>query len=133
MTTLTSLHDRYRTDAVATMSPARLVVALYDRLVLDLNRAIAAVGANDVTAAHATLVHAQDVVSELHDALDVTAWAPAQALADLYRFVHSELVAANLTKDVARMQNALRVVEPLRDTWREAATLATSAPPAPVA
>ena len=121
MTTSAALRDRYRTDAVETMSPARLVVALYDRLVLDLERALAAIAQADFGAIHASLVHAQEIVTELHDALDVAVWPAGAQLVELYRYVHGELVAANVGKDAARVSGCRDIVTPLRDAWREAA------------
>jgi flagellar protein FliS len=121
MTSNAALRNLYMTESVQTMSPARAVVALYDRLVLDLERAMNAIATKDGPRAHDALVHAQEIVAELHDSLDLSQWAPGAALAELYRFVHSELVAANLAKDPSRVDTCVRIVTPLRDTWREAA------------
>lgn len=121
MTTSAVLRDRYRSDAVETMSPGRLIVALYDRLLLDLARAVNAIEGGDPTAAHGALLHAQDIVSELHDSLDVGKWAAGAQLAALYEFVLRELVAANIAKDAARVESCAEVVLPLRDAWSEAA------------
>ena len=121
MPTSTMLRSRYVTDSVETMSPARLVVALYDRLVLDLERGEDAIARRDPAAAHAALVHAQDIVTELFATLDPSKWAPAAQLASLYQFLLEELVAANVEKDAARVASCRSLIEPLRDAWREAA------------
>src|SRR4051812_48958720 len=122
----TMLRSKYVNDAVETMSPGRQIVALYDRLVLDLDRAIDAIAKRDLPAAHDGLVHAQAILAELHDSLDVGQWAGGQALRDLYGFVRTELVAANVDKDAARVQACREVVTPLRDAWREAAGIVSS-------
>jgi flagellar protein FliS len=124
MTTSALLRDRYRSDAVETMSPGRLIVALYDRLVLDLTRAVTAIDENDLTGAHGALLHAQDIVSELHDSLDVSKWAAGAQLAAVYEFVLRELVACNVAKDSARVASCAGIIRPLRDAWREAAGIA---------
>jgi flagellar protein FliS len=115
--------NRYKTEAVATMSPARMIIALYDRLVLDFDRALEALQGRDLSAAHVALVHAQDIVNELNDALDVDAWPAAASVAEIYRYLLAELIAANLAKDPRRIADCRRIVEPLRDAWREAAAL----------
>lgn len=130
MTLTTTMRDRYRTSAVETMSPGRLLVALYDRLVLDLHRASAAILAHDHAGSHEALVHAQAIVAELHDCLDTGAWAPAKGLADLYRYLDSRLVRANLAKDAGIVDECLRIVEPLRAAWAEAAGSAPGGPAA---
>jgi flagellar protein FliS len=123
MTSITVLRDRYQTDAVATMSPARLVVALYDRLLLDLDRALAALAGSDARGAHEALVHAQDVVGELHDSLDLSVWPAGAPLAAVYRFLLEQLVAANVEKQPLRVAECRDVVRPLRDAWHEASGL----------
>lgn len=113
--------SRYAADAVSTASPARLLIMLYDRLVRDLVTAEEAAGNGDLATMSSELVHAQDIVLELRTSLDTTAWDGAQALADLYTFLHGELVAANVKKDAARIASCRSIVEPLRDAWRTAA------------
>jgi flagellar protein FliS len=133
MSSNAALRDKYRSDSVQTMSPGRLIVALYDRLLLDLDRAIAAIGLDNLVASHAALIHAQEIIGELHDSLDVGVWSPGRQLADIYVYVASELVAANVTKDVSRIQACRSIIEPLRDAWYEAAGLVPDGPGAIVA
>jgi flagellar protein FliS len=115
--------DRYKQEAVTTMSPGRMVIALYDRLILDLDRAVAGIEADDLAAAHTALVHAQDILTELHDSLALDAWPAAAQLADLYRYLLGELVAANVSKDAVKIASCRTVVVPLRDAWAEAAAV----------
>jgi flagellar protein FliS len=121
MPTSTMLRSRYVTDSVETMSPARLLVALYDRLVLDLDRAETAIESGDVAAAHLALVHAQEIVVELLNTLDIDAWAAGAQLASVYQFLIEQLINANVHKDAATVADCKAVVEPLRDAWRLAA------------
>ena len=121
MPTSTMLRSRYVTDSVETMSPARLLVALYDRLVLDLDRAEVAIGANDIGGAHASLVHAQEIVCELLNTLDLDAWPAGEGLASVYQFVVEQLIKANVDKDAQLVADCRRIIEPLRDAWRQAA------------
>lgn len=112
---------RYAADSLATASPARLLVMLYDRLVRDLVTAEEAVRGRDLAAASEQLLHAQAIVLELRTNLDLDVWDGARGLADLYTYLHGELVTANVTKDADRTARCRRLVEPLRDAWREAA------------
>jgi flagellar protein FliS len=123
MTNTATVFDRYRSASVETMSPARMIIALYDRLLLDLDRAVAGVQADNLIATHASLIHAQDIIGELHDSLDVTVWSPGEQLADVYRFLIRELIDANLTKNVDKMLDCRSIVQPLRDAWADAAAL----------
>ncbi|NAZ86321.1 flagellar export chaperone FliS [Kineococcus indalonis] len=118
----TAQANRYRDDALATASPAALLVMLYDRLVLDLQRAEQAQRTGDRQTAHTNLVHAQDIVAELQSSLKVDAWEGAAGLSGLYTWLRSELVATNLSGDAERTAACrVDIVEPLAEAWREAA------------
>jgi flagellar protein FliS len=116
-----SLRARYLGDAVATASPQQVLVMLYDRLALDLERAQVAVSAGDRTAANEQLQHAQAIVLELLSSLRVDAWEGGPRLAALYNWLVGELVQANVKMDTNRISACRQVVEPLRDAWRQAA------------
>lgn len=113
--------ERYLADNVATASPAKLLVMLYDRLALDLSRAEQALAAGDRTEASSQLQHAQDIVIELLSSLDISTWEGAPGLAQLYSFLITQLVNANVKADASLVGSCRALVEPLRDAWREAA------------
>ncbi|HEV7195443.1 MAG TPA: flagellar export chaperone FliS [Pedococcus sp.] len=116
-----SLRARYMGDSVATASPHQLLVMLYDRLALDLERAEQALETKDRERSHEQLLHAQEIVLELRASLNVDVWDGGPRLAALYAWLVGELIQANLKCDVRRVRDCRRVVEPLRDAWREAA------------
>ena len=122
-----SIRARYLGDAVTTASPQRLLVMLYDRLALDLERAQTALTAGDRPEATLQLQHAQDVVFGLLESLQVDAWDGAPRLAALYNWLIAEIGRSVVKGDARRVADCLKIVEPLRDAWREAAaSLATS-------
>jgi len=128
-----AMRERYLADSIATASPAKLLVMLYDRLVLDLTRAEQALIAGDRNEASRQLLHAQEIVLELRTSLDIGAWEGAPGLADLYGFILTELIGANIGADGARVASCRTLIEPLRDAWREAAFLVAGAVPAATA
>jgi flagellar protein FliS len=121
-----AMRARYVESTVEVMSPGRMIVALYDRLLLDLERAHKAIGAGEHATTHDCLIHAQTIVAELHDSLDVAQWPAGEHLASLYLFVYNELVSANLDKDAKRVASCRDLIVPLRDAWREAAGIVQS-------
>jgi flagellar secretion chaperone FliS len=123
-----ALRARYLGDTVATASPQQLLVMLYDRLALDLERAQGALLEGDRRAAGEQLVHAQEIVLELRSSLQVDVWEGGPRLAALYGWLHSELVQANVKGDRNRVASCRQVVEPLRDAWRQAAASLATAP-----
>jgi len=120
------LRDRYLQDSINTASPGRLLVMLYDRLVLDLVQGEEALRAGQRETAHERITHAQDIILELLTSLDVEAWSGAPGLASLYSFLITELIGANVGRDADRVASCRRLVEPLRDAWREAAAAAVA-------
>ncbi len=84
-----SARNTYMDASVATASPARLLVMLLERLVLDVTRAAEAQRDGSVEEAHRQLVHAQEIVLELRASLDVETWDGGEGLASIYDFLHT--------------------------------------------
>jgi flagellar protein FliS len=116
-----SLRARYIGDSIATASPHQLLVMLYDRLALDLERAESALEGADREAARGPLMHAQEIIINLRASLNVEVWDGGPRLAALYAWLLTELIQANLKGDIRRVRDCRKVVEPLRDAWRQAA------------
>ncbi len=112
---------QFLADSVLSASPAKLLTMLYDRLVLDLTRAESAQRSGDRPTANENLTHAQDIVSELMVTLKTDAWGGAAQLHSLYSFLLGELMSANISGDPERTVACRKIVEPLRDSWHEAA------------
>jgi flagellar protein FliS len=120
---------RYLADAVATATPARRIVLLYDRLWLDVQRAQAAQDCGDL-AARDHLQHAQQIVAELLGSLDTSAWSGAADLASLYSYLLRELIGEVLEPRPGRLASVTRIVSTLRESWQQAEAQLQGAPPA---
>ncbi len=123
MTTQTAQLAQYNRNAILSATPTQLVTMLYDRLVLDLKRAEAAQAEERWPDAHEQLLHAQDIVAELSSSLKIDAWDGASGLFAIYVYVHQALVDANIHRNIARTREALALIEPLRESWHQAAQL----------
>lgn len=108
-------------ESVLSATPAQLVTMLYDRLLLDLARAEAAQVSADWSTAGTSLVHAQDIVAELSSALDVTVWKGGNDLLAIYGYLTTQLIAANVGRDVERTRECAALLGPLRWAWLAAA------------
>ena len=111
----------YLDASVTTADPQRLLIMLYDRLVLDVKRGIEAQREHRYDEASTQLLHAQEIISELRASLEVDVWEGGTQLAAIYDWLFGELVRANVGRDVAVTEACLSIVEPLAQTWREAA------------
>jgi flagellar protein FliS len=130
-TTTKQQRDRYLADTVMSASPTRLLTMLYDRLLLDLDRAREAHAARAWPVASTNLLHAQDIVAELTSSLRVDAWEGGDRLLALYTYVSSTLIAAHVDRDPERIRECIALLEPLRQAWHEAAVQLAAAQPAP--
>ena len=111
----------YLDASIATASPARLLVMLFDRLVLDVQRGLDAQRRGDFEETHRQLTHAQDIVMELQSSLRADEFKGGYDLAALYSFLHRQLVLANIRKDAVITDEVLTLVTDLCDAWRQAA------------
>ncbi|MCL4434258.1 MAG: flagellar export chaperone FliS [Actinobacteria bacterium] len=119
------LRERYLRDAILTATPAQRVVMLYDQLLLDITTATSLLvveGIRDLKGVNDHLVNAQEIVLTLRDVLRTDLWEGAANLAQLYTYIHGELVQANLQKDVERLRGVVELVERLADAFRTAAS-----------
>jgi flagellar protein FliS len=126
MATVRDLRSTYRTNSIATASPARLLVMLFERLVLDAERGQAAIAAGHHEEANRQLQHAQAIVSELQATLDVDGMPAGRELLSLYDYLQRKLIAANVERDEVAAAEAVWLAKDLCDTWRQAALLAAA-------
>ena len=131
LTRVAAAKSKYMSDGSGGVTGSRLLVLLYQRLVRDLVNAESAIDLADVETTHHLLIHAQEIIEALDAALDRTAWDGGEQLGQLYRFLATQLVEANVTKDRAVVSNCRRLVEPLADAWQEAWTATNATTPAP--
>ncbi len=122
--------NRFLADTVATAGPQQILTMLYDRLVLDINRAELAQRKGERAQATDLLGHAQEIVASLASTLDVDGWSGGKGLMELYMYLLRELVGASLDGDADRTARCSALVTPLRDAWHEAAaTVAAGSAP----
>lgn len=117
-----SRRAEYAREAILNATPARLLTMLYDRLILDLQRAEIAQDIEDWNSASTHLLHAQDILAELTSSLKIDEWDGAEGLLGVYTFATKALVFANIHRDVESTRVAMTLLEPLRETWHEAAS-----------
>ena len=115
------IRSMYVRDAVASASPVGVLVMLYDRLLLDLHWAVEAQLESDWHRASGRLIHAQDIVAELSSTLKPELWDGGDALMALYVYVAQLMRTGNVSHDVARIQECIELLEPLRLAWHAAA------------
>lgn len=118
---VTSAIERYKSVQVKTSSPGELLLMLFDGLFRFLDEAAEATRIQDRARAGDRIGKAHAILSELAATLNKTV-APelCENLEAVYFFCMTRLVEANLHKDVDRIHEVKRVLEPVREGFRTA-------------
>lgn len=112
--------DEYQKNAVNGASPLELVVLLYDGAIRFCELAKIAMANNDRFGKNANLLKAQRIITELTSCLDLKQGGEiAQNLLSLYTFAYNQLVAANLEERPELIDQSVKVLASLRESWSE--------------
>ncbi len=114
----TSQTKSYKKLQVETASPISLVVMLYDRAIVLLNKAKDEISEKQYEAKGKTLDKASDIIFELLTTLDKDKGGEiASSLANLYNFILSEISNANSKLNTKSLDNAIKILSELRESW----------------
>ena len=101
-------------------SPSRLVVMLYDETLRNLETCIAAIERGDIETRCVSVNCAIEILCHLFLTLDTREGGEiADKLASIYRFVLSRLPRVNPANDAEPAREAIRLLTPMRASWRE--------------
>lgn len=104
------------------LSREEIVVKLYQTLRIRMQAAIEEINDGNVGKKAEHLSRALAIVLELQSSLDMEQGGEiAVNLNDLYTYLVSDLVTANLKNDTRKIEEGLKVVEPLLEAWTEIA------------
>lgn len=108
----------YVRTEIQSRSPIELVVMLYDGADRCLSQAHDAIQRQDGRAKREAISGALAIVMELQNNLDMEAGGEiAASLDSLYGFVNERLIDANRQDDATAVDQAIRVLAPLREAW----------------
>lgn len=115
---LPNAYAQYNNNKVMTASPAELTLMLYEGAIKFCNVAEKAIEENDVQKAHTNIIKAQRIIDYLRQTLDMR-YAVAQDFENIYSYLGTRLVEANLKKDVNILKEVNEHLHSVRDTWKE--------------
>lgn len=115
------LYSQYRESAVTQAEPVKLVEMMYEGGVRFILRAKRAIAGGDAEDAHNNILRAYAIIAELMATLDFEQGGEiATRLEQCYEFMLHLLKEADIRKDAALLDQVLKLLEPMLDTWREA-------------
>ena len=108
----------YANNKVTTATPADLILMLYEGAIKFCNIAIVAIENKDIEKAHNNLIKAQNIILEFQASLDYK-YATAKDFNEVYTYLLARLRDANYKKDVEIIEEVLKHLRTMRDTWKE--------------
>ncbi|MBO5166785.1 MAG: flagellar export chaperone FliS [Lachnospiraceae bacterium] len=115
---LPNAYAQYNNSKVLTASPAELTLMLYEGAIKFANIAIVAIENNDIQKAHTNIIKTQKIIDHFRATLDMK-YPVAQDFDRVYEYLQRRLVAANVKKDKAIMEEVCEHIRSMRDTWKE--------------
>ena len=113
----------YQRNAILTASPAELTLMLYEGAIKFCNIAKIAIEKRDIQKAHDNIKRAEDIITEFRVTLDrkYPVWEDFERV---YDYIYRKLVDANMHKSIEELDEALKYIREMRDTWKEVMRLA---------
>lgn len=113
--------NQYQNTQVSTSSPEKLLLMLYDGAINFTRIALDKMEKKDIAGKGLYIGKAQAIVSELMNTLNHEVGGDiSRQLERLYLYIIDEYLAANINNSPRSLQNALKILTVLRDTWVEA-------------
>lgn len=120
--------NAYFRTQVQSSTPLERVVMLYDGALRALDTARESMTKHDLLARRAAISRVIGIVTELQNTLDLERGGQIAADLDrLYDYVLAKIIEAQTTQKPQGIEEARRVLEPLRDAW-QAIAAATGTP-----
>jgi len=110
--------DSYKKMQIETANPATLILMLFDRAIVLLDKAKNEILENQYEEKGYSLTKANEIIAELAASLDMEKGGEiATSLSRLYNFVMREIIDADMNLNTNAIDNARRIVSELRESW----------------
>lgn len=109
----------YNRVNIETASQGKLIVMLFNGAIKRAEEAKRQIDRGQRQEVHNNLIRAQEILTELRGALNMKAGEIAQNLDRIYEYLQHLLIQANIKKDVTPIDECVRLMTAMRDTWEE--------------
>lgn len=111
-------YEAYARNKVTMASPAELTLMLYDGAIKFCNIALAAIEKRDFAKANINIQKAEKIIDEFRATLDFK-YEVAKDFDNVYKYLAQRLIQANMKKDAEILEEVLKHLRTMRDTWKE--------------
>ena len=110
--------NEYFKTKVLTAAPEQLQLMLYDGAIRFCEQARPAILAGEIEKSFNLLTRAENILLEMCQGMrDELAPDTCRNMRDLYIFCYEQLVEANMKKDIAPLDDTLKILRHMRQTW----------------
>ena len=110
--------NAYQKNAIMTASKAELTLMLYDGAIKFCNIALSGFEKKEYEKINTNLKKAQAIITEFRATLDCK-YPVLEDFERVYDYIYRCLIDANIHKDEEKLQEALKYIREMRDTWKE--------------
>ncbi|MBQ7677823.1 MAG: flagellar export chaperone FliS [Lachnospiraceae bacterium] len=111
-------YDVYQRNKILTATPADLTLMLYEGAIKFCNIAIVACEKKDIQKAHDNIRKTDRVIEEFQITLN-RKYKVAEDFDEVYKYIRQRLTEANVSKDPEILEEVLKHLRTMRDTWKE--------------
>lgn len=122
-------YEQFMAAQINTTPPEKLILMCYDGIIKFSKRAIENLNQKQIESAHRNILRAQAIITELRVSLRTDVGEVARNLDQLYDFINTHLLEANLRKDPRKLREVIEIISPLREAWAEACVRAAQPQP----
>jgi len=127
MNTVNPYLKQYQKTQIETATPGQVLIMLYDGAIQFLIKAKTALEEKNFERFCNSIISCQRIILEFMDTLDMEIGGElAQNLYRLYEYLYDVLGKANIKKDVDKIDEVLKHLKELRETWQKAITISNS-------
>lgn len=108
----------YANNKIMTASQAELTLMLYEGAIKFANLAIAGIEEKDIQKAHTNIMKVERIIEEFQATLNHK-YPVAKDFDNVYNYLLIRLKEANVKKDKEIMEEVLKHLRTMRDTWKE--------------
>lgn len=125
MNTVNPYLQQYKKNQIETATPEEILILLYDAAINYLNKSKIALNNNDEELFRYNTQNCKNIILEFMNSLDMEMGGEiAQTLYSLYRYYHKILVKAEVSQNTAGIDEVLKHLTSLRETWLKAIEIA---------
>jgi len=112
-------YAQYKNQSLSTLAPGEILVRLFDEAIKQCAIAKKGIETQNYEAVNDGIIKSQDILYALESALDMR-FTISKNLRDIYFFIASRLMQANVKKDTSIIDEVVPLIKDLRSSFEQA-------------